>query len=215
MAEEKTETNALLADKKVKEKEGTDLRKKDHLFFEKKFLTAGLALVGLIFVITIGYTIKAAADGDDLPMTGWMVTAIILFALAGMAPDRFKKYLSGLAMVVLIIPPILFFSPLWEWLGDYANRGINYGDWSDPSGYVPRVDGGTFRVPAGSIRTVDISGRVRIPIPVHHCLDIKGDKEGDFLISWDDSISNAFVVPKSGGVVRGTIEALPAERCGN
>lgn len=140
------------------------------------------------------------------PMT-WLLISIVLLRIA-FTQGSMVKWIAILFLLILVFGFGL--RECTEKALNRVDRALNHGDWSAPSDYVPRVDGGTFAVPAGSIQTVDISGRVRIPIPAHHCLDIKGN----FWVSWDDAISNAFITPKSGGVERGTIEALPAERCG-
>ena len=137
----------------------------------------------------------------------WSVTVTILL-FAGLA---LKKPLGPLAWLILALIVVVHLSPFFGRLWEGADRRLNDGDWSTPADYVPRVNGGTFRVAAGDSKTVDIRGTVKVPIPVHHCLDIS--PRGKFHISWDSYISNAFITPKDGGVERTTIVALPASQC--
>lgn len=179
-----------------------------------RFGVAAITVAFLLWWVWIYILPDPSVAGDDgtpeFSFATMLLLLLVCLVAASVLPQKFSwigLLLAGLLVVVILSDFSTGMNSFWESL----TRGINQGDWSEPSDYVPRVDGGTFHVPAGQNRTADISGRVKIPIPAHHCLDIKGD----FIVSWDGDISNAFITPKSGGVERVTIEALPAERCGN
>lgn len=78
-------------------------------------------------------------------------------------------------------------------------------------GGVPRINGGVWNISPGIPAIADIGGRVRIPIPIRHCLDVS--PKGVFNITWDEGIANAYIEPKSGQVERATVTALPAKDC--
>lgn len=104
----------LLADKHAKEKEGTALREKDHLFFRRDFLYGGLAFVGLIAVITAGYIIKSKVDGKGFPFTYWLILLVVLWAMVQASPDKFKKYARSAVIAAMVIPLILWSSPFLD-----------------------------------------------------------------------------------------------------
>ena len=151
-------------------------------------------------------------EGFDLGMFWpsrpiWLLICIVLIGLFFLVKNSWR-WVAAFILIALIV---ISAGNVVDSILLRLDRGINHGDWSAPADYVPRVNGGTLRVPAGHSQTADISGRVRIPIPVDHCLDIS--PKGAFNISWDSAISNAFIEPRAGGTKRGTITALHASGC--
>lgn len=174
------------------------------------FLSVGISILqsflGSWFDIS-GPISWAAEYIKSAPAAFWVVviTALLVATTIAKSPLKHVLFLATVALAAFWLSPFL------GWAANSLDRGINHGDWSASSDYVPHVIGGTFRVPAGKQMTADITGKVRIPIPVHHCINVSPD--GKFFISWDDSLSNAYIEPRSGGMERVTISALPASRC--
>lgn len=138
----------------------------------------------------------------------WFIIIIILGGIAA----TYKGLIRGgaVALIVILVFGVAFNEGTRGFLAG-LDRRVNHGDWSEPADYVPRVYGGSLTVAAGKTKTVDVSGKIRVPIPVHHCLDIS--PRNTFHITWDSSFSNAYIEPISGKMERATIVALPVDRC--
>lgn len=184
----------------------------------KKIKTGVLVLAGLLLVLWVWFYLLPAAPSDVVATKpagdGFSFATLFLFfiatLIAGSVIPRWGWVAHiGSGIIVLLI--LSDFAPGLNTFWNRATRGINHGDWSAPADYVEKIYGGSLRVNPGQSKTVDISGKIRVPIPVHHCLDIS--PHNSFFITWDGPISNAYIEPKSGRMERVTVTALDAYQC--
>lgn len=57
-----------------------------------------------------------------------------------------SKPFNLVAWLILLITVMIFFFPFLNWVGSSLDRGVNHGDWSEPSDYIKNVRGGTVNI---------------------------------------------------------------------
>lgn len=170
----------------------------------RRFYTACAAVLVAGVIIT-----ALAVFPPQIPNAVWVGITLTMALLFFILPGKWKG--GSVAGILLVL--LLWFGPGIDRATVWLGKGVNYGDWSWPPDSIKRVGGGTFEVPPGTTSTVEIRGRVRVPLHVGYCLDVAPEQEFD--LRWDDSIRNAYIthLAVDDAFHRVTLTSLPAWQC--
>lgn len=208
-----TSNNPVLIVKHEQEQEGTQARNELQKFFHGKILYGGLAVVGLVVFLFVGYTIfdNNGTEGGGSP-TFWILLVIGLAVASAILPGFWGKA-SGAASILLILILIgVSFNPLIDRGSDYIQRGFNYGDWSEPAGYVRTVSNGTVKLTYESDRFFVVDSAEIWHDYANSCVSVMPPNV--FRLIPEDEYGYRYrLEPKHGRKALAIVEVDPASEC--